>query len=227
MDSLLLREAKTRLQEFERGLLVTAPFKGLTKEEIGDIGTLTLGLIGRLQELIKLYEDALDPKKEKEEEEKRQKVSSILVFRPVKEEDFKLVQFNKETGWAVYQCVKCSKEFTVPSDMKFEDRAAEHCCAVSYAVTVQNALKEQEQLTKKHFMEAYGIHSLAFKQEFNQSPSLRQLYEEGEQCAIYGCDGRLVYQRSKECHCHISPPCAACVNALLVCNECEEVYESV
>lgn len=44
--------------------------------------------------------------------------------------------------------------------------------------------------------------------------------EEGDSCPAPGCGGRLVYEPDGGCTCHISPPCWACTEANLVCNEC-------
>ena len=44
-------------------------------------------------------------------------------------------------------------------------------------------------------------------------------YEERDKCPkCY--EGTLEYVREGECSCHISAPCSACVNMILVCNKC-------
>ena len=45
-------------------------------------------------------------------------------------------------------------------------------------------------------------------------------YEEGDRCPEKDCEGHFEYIREKGCSCHISPPCSACTDAPLTCNEC-------
>lgn len=45
--------------------------------------------------------------------------------------------------------------------------------------------------------------------------------EEGGACPRPGCDGVLELPIVEDCSCHISPPCAACTDSLLVCTECD------
>lgn len=45
-------------------------------------------------------------------------------------------------------------------------------------------------------------------------------HEEGDRCPTGNCDGKLEYPPVENCSCHISPPCAACTNNALTCNEC-------
>ncbi len=39
-------------------------------------------------------------------------------------------------------------------------------------------------------------------------------------CIQDSCVGSYGQPRAGDCSCHISPPCSACVEAPLVCNEC-------
>lgn len=48
--------------------------------------------------------------------------------------------------------------------------------------------------------------------------------EEDGACPACGT-GTLKYRRVRDCFCHISPPCSACVDAPLVCKDCGEMYE--
>lgn len=43
--------------------------------------------------------------------------------------------------------------------------------------------------------------------------------EEGACCNRDGCEG-MMQNHVENCACHINPPCAACVNAPLVCDTC-------
>ena len=43
--------------------------------------------------------------------------------------------------------------------------------------------------------------------------------EEGGNCPE-NCGGALHYPSVKNCRCHISPPCSACTDGVLTCNEC-------
>lgn len=45
-------------------------------------------------------------------------------------------------------------------------------------------------------------------------------HEETDHCPEKGCKGSFEYIRQRSCSCHISPPCSACVDAPLTCNEC-------
>ena len=45
--------------------------------------------------------------------------------------------------------------------------------------------------------------------------------EEGGKCPF--CEkGHLQYEEVEECSCHVSPPCFACVDAILICDSCGE-----
>ena len=44
--------------------------------------------------------------------------------------------------------------------------------------------------------------------------------EEGDKCPELGCGGVLYFPRVENCACHISPPCSACTDNRLTCNEC-------
>ncbi|HBG52094.1 MAG TPA: hypothetical protein DDW89_09845 [Gammaproteobacteria bacterium] len=44
--------------------------------------------------------------------------------------------------------------------------------------------------------------------------------EEGDLCGRFGCTGHIEWQVGKNCSCHLSPPCMACVTAPLMCSEC-------
>ena len=47
-----------------------------------------------------------------------------------------------------------------------------------------------------------------------------EVIEEGDRCPA--CDsGSMQFARKEECSCHISPPCWACTNAVLRCDECD------
>ncbi len=45
--------------------------------------------------------------------------------------------------------------------------------------------------------------------------------EEGDRCPETGCNGKLDWPKVENCSCHISPPCSACTDQLLVCQECD------
>ena len=45
--------------------------------------------------------------------------------------------------------------------------------------------------------------------------------EEGGNCPVENCGGRLVYKISSECYCHINPPCHFCVDNELTCENCD------
>lgn len=42
--------------------------------------------------------------------------------------------------------------------------------------------------------------------------------EEGDKCPE--CNGIMEYPPTQNCSCHINPPCSACTDKLLTCNEC-------
>lgn len=44
--------------------------------------------------------------------------------------------------------------------------------------------------------------------------------EEGATCNRDGCAGTIIIKPVENCSCHISPPCAACIEAPLYCPEC-------
>lgn len=47
---------------------------------------------------------------------------------------------------------------------------------------------------------------------------------EGDECPE--CDaGALLRAVPEDCSCHISPPCSACIDAPLVCDECGEEFK--
>ncbi len=46
------------------------------------------------------------------------------------------------------------------------------------------------------------------------------IHEEGSPCPEVGCVGKLVAAESKNCSCHINPPCSSCVGAGYECPEC-------
>ena len=46
-------------------------------------------------------------------------------------------------------------------------------------------------------------------------------FEEGQPCpTACGCRGVLEYPPVENCSCHLHPPCTACVERVLTCNEC-------
>lgn len=57
--------------------------------------------------------------------------------------------------------------------------------------------------------------------------------EPGSPCPQPGCDGKMTEAESRNCSCHISPPCSSCVDAGYVCTVCKwesnpyevEIYE--
>ncbi len=49
---------------------------------------------------------------------------------------------------------------------------------------------------------------------------------DGETCNRYGCKGTMEYTREGDCSCHISPPCANCVESPTICNQCGERIEN-
>ncbi|WP_313348147.1 hypothetical protein [Paracoccus sp. (in: a-proteobacteria)] len=44
--------------------------------------------------------------------------------------------------------------------------------------------------------------------------------EEGARCDRAGCGGTMIVPDVEGCTCFISPPCSACVNNPLTCDEC-------
>lgn len=50
--------------------------------------------------------------------------------------------------------------------------------------------------------------------------------EEGETCIREGCAGRIEFQRSENCSCHLSAPCESCLAVKLHCPVCGWVDES-
>lgn len=48
-------------------------------------------------------------------------------------------------------------------------------------------------------------------------------HNEGDQCPF--CGLAVEYEESKNCSCHISPPCGSCTSVRLTCTECCEVFE--
>lgn len=57
----------------------------------------------------------------------------------------------------------------------------------------------------------------------SQMTSDNRTYEEGDVCPACG-DGKLEYGEVENCSCHLCPPCNACVENPLVCNECGADY---
>lgn len=49
--------------------------------------------------------------------------------------------------------------------------------------------------------------------------------EEGEICNRDGCGGTMGWPDVEGCSCHINPPCGACENNPLTCDECGEIVE--
>ena len=45
---------------------------------------------------------------------------------------------------------------------------------------------------------------------------------EGDPCNKEGCEGHFYSPEVEGCTCHISPPCGACVNNALICDDCGE-----
>jgi hypothetical protein len=50
-------------------------------------------------------------------------------------------------------------------------------------------------------------------------------YEEGDTCPEDGCNGTLIFERLKNCYCHICPPCHHCESRKLYCPICGWVDE--
>lgn len=46
--------------------------------------------------------------------------------------------------------------------------------------------------------------------------------KEDDQCLYMDCTGLYEYRDVENCSCHINPPCGACVENPLVCNQCGE-----
>ena len=44
-------------------------------------------------------------------------------------------------------------------------------------------------------------------------------HEEGDKCP-QNCQGKLEYKPVENCSCHINPPCSACTDNALTCNDC-------
>lgn len=51
-------------------------------------------------------------------------------------------------------------------------------------------------------------------------------YKEGHTCP--SCDGKgiLGFDETKNCYCHISPPCGNCLDKPLTCDFCGEEFEN-
>lgn len=47
--------------------------------------------------------------------------------------------------------------------------------------------------------------------------------EEGDVCNRSGCSGVLIPEESKNCSCHINPPCSSCTDCKIYCPMCLEV----
>jgi len=45
-------------------------------------------------------------------------------------------------------------------------------------------------------------------------------YQEGDCCPEERCIGHMYYPDVENCSCHINPPCNACVDRELECDEC-------
>jgi hypothetical protein len=45
---------------------------------------------------------------------------------------------------------------------------------------------------------------------------------EGDICNRNGCSGEMIINDDRNCSCHISPPCNACVEEGIKCDECGE-----
>lgn len=45
-------------------------------------------------------------------------------------------------------------------------------------------------------------------------------YEEGDRCPEKDCGGKLEYPEVENCSCHINPPCSACTDIVLTCQQC-------
>lgn len=51
-------------------------------------------------------------------------------------------------------------------------------------------------------------------------------FKEDDICPTAYCSGTLRFNEVKECRCHISPPCNACVENKLSCSVCGEEIEN-
>lgn len=51
------------------------------------------------------------------------------------------------------------------------------------------------------------------------------MYDEGD--CPKECGGKLYIHKDGDCSCHINPPCSACQNSLLACNNCDWRDEKV
>lgn len=49
--------------------------------------------------------------------------------------------------------------------------------------------------------------------------------EEDNTCNRDGCQGKMEFPEVENCSCHIAPPCSACVDNPLTCNECGQTPE--
>jgi len=46
-------------------------------------------------------------------------------------------------------------------------------------------------------------------------------FEEGDKCPIKDCNGLLEFRMTEPCTCHLGhPPCSACINQTLFCQNC-------
>jgi hypothetical protein len=66
----------------------------------------------------------------------------------------------------------------------------------------------------------YGAGFVASAVDEAPTPAPPIGFEYGDVCGRDGCTGVLETKRVRDCYCHISPPCSACVEAPLVCEEC-------
>lgn len=49
----------------------------------------------------------------------------------------------------------------------------------------------------------------------------KDYFEEGDKCPNHNCDGHMVLPPVEGCTCHCGhPPCSACVNNTVICNQC-------
>ena len=47
---------------------------------------------------------------------------------------------------------------------------------------------------------------------------MRTELSEGDKCPK--CEGKMYYPPVENCSCHINPPCSACTNNVLTCDQC-------
>lgn len=85
-----------------------------------------------------------------------------------------------------------------------------HCLdknEVQFPIPIPEFCKATEEFSKRH-------------QECKPKEEPKHGIDDGAKCGRDGCEGVMTLGKVQNCHCHISPPCWACVENPLVCSEC-------